>query len=42
MCPRIAFIGTKVFLRWRDLSKLNGMALPDLFPVLSNATVEKI
>jgi len=24
---RIAFIGNKVLLRWRDLSKLNGMAL---------------
>jgi len=27
MRPRIAFIGIKVFLRCRDLSKLNGMAL---------------
>ena len=27
MRPRIAFIGIKVFLRCRDLLKLNGMAL---------------
>jgi hypothetical protein len=27
MRPRIAFIGIKVFLRCRDVSRLNGMAL---------------
>jgi hypothetical protein len=27
MRPRIAFIGIKMFLRCRDLSKLNGMTL---------------
>jgi hypothetical protein len=31
MHPRIAFIGIKMFLRCRDLLKLNGMALVRFF-----------